>query len=333
MNKQILVNFKKTMLFGALAIFSSALSAQSFVGSKVLRASNNLSVDISTYSVGDSVNIIITGPATAWHAVGFGGNSMNGTYCIVVDGNGNVTERKLGNHNGGTQLMSSVSFSNTNVASGTRTTLIKRPLTGTTANHFTFPGNGNAVSVIWAYGSGPNFGSHSNRGASLVTFNPNCLNAVDVTTSRTGNELSSNQTGATYRWLDCGNSFAPISGETSQSFTATSNGSYAVEVTSGSCVDTSACIIVSTVGLDENSLAEMTVIYPNPATDKITVEFPVVMEGGNMFLKDLSGRMLRSKSFDASKSIEFDLNESTGIYILEIQSNTGESISKKILVQ
>lgn len=333
MNKQILINFKKTMLIGALAFFSSTLIAQSFVGSKVLRASNNLSVDISTYPVGDSVNIIITGPATVWHSVGFGASSMNGTYCIVIDGNGNVTERRLGNHNGGSQLMSSISMSNTSVTSGVRTTLIKRLLTGTTTNHFTFPGNGDPVSVIWAYGGGPNFGSHAGRGGSLVTFNPNCVSAIDITTGRMGNELISNESGAMYRWLDCGNAFMPIPGETGQSFLATSNGSYAVEVTSGTCVDTSACIMVSTVGIAEISFNEMTDLYPNPALDNVVLEFPFVIEGGSILLKDLSGRVLKSKTFGASKSVDFSLNQSAGIYIIEIQSNSGESITKKVLVQ
>lgn len=261
MIKKVLSNYKKAILVSALAIFSSGLYAQSFAGSKALNSPKNISVDITTHTVGDSVNIVITGPSTVWHAVGFGGSSMNGTYCIVVDGQGNVTERKLGNHNGGSQLTSSISASSSSVVSGTRTTTIKRPLAGATSSHFTFPGNGSAVSVIWAYGSGATFNSHSGRGASLVTFTP-----------------------------------------------------------------------LSNVSVVEHSLGESQ-LYPNPATNNVTVDFTTVVEGGTVMLKDMSGRVIRSESFEASQFLNLNLNEQAGLYILEIQSRSGESTSLKLMIK
>ena len=47
--------------------------------------------------------------------------------------------------------------------------------------------------------------------------------------------------GIEYQWLNCDNGYAPITGATSQNYTATELGSYAVEATIGSCVDTSDC--------------------------------------------------------------------------------------------
>ena len=48
----------------------------------------------------------MTGPDSVWYGVGFGASAMNNTYAIIVDGNGNVNEQKLGNHNPGVALSS-----------------------------------------------------------------------------------------------------------------------------------------------------------------------------------------------------------------------------------
>ncbi|WP_341907938.1 hypothetical protein, partial [Fluviicola taffensis] len=54
----------------------------------------------------------------------------------------------------------------------------------------------------------------------------------------------------TYQWINC--SGQAIAGETNATFTATANGSYAVIVSNGTCSDTSDCVVISHVGLDEN---------------------------------------------------------------------------------
>jgi len=66
-------------------------------------------------------------------------------------------------------------------------------------------------------------------------FNENLCN-IDTTLSLNDNTLMANQSGATYQWLDCNNNFAEIAGATNQTFTATQNGSYAVEITLNNCI-------------------------------------------------------------------------------------------------
>jgi hypothetical protein len=99
---------------------------------------------------------------------------------------------------------------------------------------------------------------------STVTVALNVLAAVDATVDNSLMPiLSANQVGATYQWVDCDNGNAPISGEIGQTFTATVNGNYAVEVTVGGCTETSSCEAVTGVGVKE--VANNTVsIYPNP---------------------------------------------------------------------
>jgi Zn-dependent M28 family amino/carboxypeptidase len=66
------------------------------------------------------------------------------------------------------------------------------------------------------------------------------LVAIDNTISATATTLTAAQNSASYQWYNCDTNL-PIDGETAQSFSPNSNGSYAVEVTSGSCSEMSEC--------------------------------------------------------------------------------------------
>lgn len=71
-------------------------------------------------------------------------------------------------------------------------------------------------------------------------------------------QLVSAANGASYQWLDCNDNYSVIPGETSQSFSPSSNGSYAVQIyeVGGICVDTSACYTISVIGISEYDLNE-----------------------------------------------------------------------------
>lgn len=96
------------------------------------------------------------------------------------------------------------------------------------------------------------------------------VTSLDNSTSLNGNTITANQAGATYRWLDCDNGNSVIPGETDQSFTG-GNGNYAVEITNGNCVDTSACTMIITVGIDQAMNSNIS-IYPNPTQDIINIK-------------------------------------------------------------
>ncbi|MEL6534424.1 MAG: hypothetical protein AAFQ98_03375 [Bacteroidota bacterium] len=76
------------------------------------------------------------------------------------------------------------------------------------------------------------------------------LTDVNITVSTVGETITSNQATGTYRWLDCNDSYSIISGETAQSYTPTTNGAYAVEVTNTGCVDTSSCVVISSLPVE-----------------------------------------------------------------------------------
>lgn len=159
-----------------------------------------------------------------------------------------------------------------------------------------------------------------------VTFG----SAVDGTVNNTlSPTLSANQAGATYQWVDCNNSNAPIAGETAQTFTATASGSYAVEVTFNGCTVTSACETISLTGVDALSNNNVS-IYPNPTNGIVNINL-----GGNnslvdYFITTIEGRVVESGRTSANM-IEVDLSkEGNGIYFLRINSEKTSTVHKLI---
>lgn len=61
--------------------------------------------------------------------------------------------------------------------------------------------------------------------------------------------------------VDCNASFAQIAGITNQTFSATSNGSYAVIVSDDICTETSSCLNVTTMAIDKENVSAKSFIY------------------------------------------------------------------------
>lgn len=128
--------------------------------------------------------------------------------------------------------------------------------------------------------------------------------------------ISATATGTTYQWINCANN-QPIGGATSQSYTVTANGEYAVIVTQNGCSDTSACTTFSTIGIEE--LVNYFNIYPNPATSTLTIESNEAIE--LLEILDLSGKTLvsQAKISNLHKLNIEALNR--GIYMIRFTSN------------
>ncbi|MFT6166997.1 MAG: hypothetical protein ACJAV5_001490 [Vicingaceae bacterium] len=145
------------------------------------------------------------------------------------------------------------------------------------------------------------------------------INTLDSSVTQNGTVLTANVPGANYQWLDCVNSFAPITNGTNQSYTASINGSYAVEITKNGCVDTSACFSVSPVGLIENSLSDKFMVYPNPTEGNFSIKFENIQEFLTVRLLSLSGQVILDKTFLNSNLIDLEIDQANGIYLLEIR--------------
>jgi len=87
---------------------------------------------------------------------------------------------------------------------------------------------------------------------SIVTLNLSVISVPEPTIMQNGNTLSCDNFATAYQWLDCDDNYAPIEGATDMVFTATQNGSYALEITFIECSDTSDCYDIDDfVGISE----------------------------------------------------------------------------------
>ncbi|MBI3239259.1 MAG: T9SS type A sorting domain-containing protein, partial [Flavobacteriia bacterium] len=161
---------------------------------------------------------------------------------------------------------------------------------------------------------------------STVTTNLTVLGAIDVTTSLSGVTISSNQNGATYQWIDCGNANAPIAGATSQSYTPTVNGSYAVIVNLSGCEDTTACVAITTIGLAETTFGDRLSVYPNPSNGVFTIE--LTDASANAVITNAIGEFVTQMTVVNGLNTLDLQREADGVYFIIITSDNKQQIIK-----
>ena len=156
---------------------------------------------------------------------------------------------------------------------------------------------------------------------SIFTLNLD-LTSIDTNLNVSGYVLTSNSAVGTYVWVDCGVGTTIIPGETDQSYTVTHNGSYAVMINYNGCITMSECItfddFIAAGILDEESYSVS--VYPNPLKgDLINIE---TVNLGMYSLKIMSsdGRIVFAEDNIESALSQIYLNESPGLYLIQLQS-------------
>ncbi len=144
------------------------------------------------------------------------------------------------------------------------------------------------------------------------------VNALPNTnTTLTGITITATQAGAAYQWINCTTN-APIAGQTAQNFTATINGSYAVIVTNNNnCSDTSACVIINTVGLQENLLSDQVEIYPNPGTGIFHIKTSG-FEPTSVKITNAVGALICDTVYSSNMTIDLSSNPN-GVYFVILE--------------
>ena len=158
----------------------------------------------------------------------------------------------------------------------------------------------------------------------ILVVNP----AIDVTTNLSGLTISANESSATYQWIDCDNSNQPIAGETNQTFTASSNGNYAVIVTQNSCSDTSACVNISTVGIKDVSKANTVNIYPNPSNGIYNISGLAL--NSKIVVYDAIGQIIYTSITTESKETVDISKLPNGVYVIQLNSEN-RTTTKKVI--
>lgn len=182
-------------------------------------------------------------------------------------------------------------------------------ITGTPDVSFPITASG-TTSITWTYDDGNGNTSTQTQNVIITPIDNNATQVDPIT-------LSADASGYNYQWIDCSNGNVPILGETAQTFVATDNGSYAVEISNGTCSVTSDCIVVDELGLDEKETSLITV-YPNPAEKHITIESDSQIV--SVTILNALGQSVKILDNVQLSKIEILLPRQTGVYALQVNT-------------
>ena len=156
------------------------------------------------------------------------------------------------------------------------------------------------------------------------------VTGVNTAVSLSGITITSAASNATYQWINC-TSNLPVAGATSASLTPAANGSYAVIVTQNGCSDTSACTAITTLGLDQLTVNDLLVVYPNPSKGIFVLyDQQAALSGQPVTVSNLLGEMVYSTRITDSKT-NIDLSSAKdGIYFVTIGSDYGKLVTKLV---
>lgn len=166
---------------------------------------------------------------------------------------------------------------------------------------------------------------------SIATLNLT-IDSLDNSITENGDlTITANDANASYQWLDCDNGYALITGATSQNYTATTNGNYAVEVTNGVCTDTSACVNINYVGLSDLTNSSVK-IFPNPTNGELTIQLEE-SSTGIFELLDMNGSLLQTTVYSSENELFINLDVKPGMYVVRLISGDEVITRKRIIKQ
>jgi hypothetical protein len=174
-----------------------------------------------------------------------------------------------------------------------------------------FPFNGNNISESGIY-SGSFIAT--NGCDSLVILN---LNVIDINASifQNGDTLFANGNG-TVQWIFCETGL-PASEDNNNFFIPTLNGWYAAIITNGFCSDTTECAPVFT-GINSFENESDVRIFPNPATDQLTIQIRSESPQTLIQLRNTLGVIIKEMKLS---SHEYKLNLENiipGVYLIYV---------------
>lgn len=155
------------------------------------------------------------------------------------------------------------------------------------------------------------------------------INTVDTSVSVNAITLTANASGASYQWMKCG--VGLVTGETNQSFTPISNGSYAVIVTENGCSDTSACFPITSVGIDDLLTPEGVTVYPNPSNGAFTLELEAVVDVRITIYNGI-GQVVYDQQHAGQQLIPIALEPVPGVYHVQLETSAG-TLQRQLVIE
>ncbi|NDB34665.1 MAG: T9SS C-terminal target domain-containing protein [Flavobacteriia bacterium] len=124
---------------------------------------------------------------------------------------------------------------------------------------------------------------------------------------------------------------ANLPGANGSSLLVSQNGTYAVVSTNANgCADTSNCVTIDNIGLDEVATFHFNVV-PNPFVNEISIAFDKDFTG-TMNITDLGGKVVYSTAIDHQQQVTAVLSLSKGMYLIQVQDETGSKTLRVLKV-
>ncbi|MEZ4720373.1 MAG: T9SS type A sorting domain-containing protein [Flavobacteriales bacterium] len=157
------------------------------------------------------------------------------------------------------------------------------------------------------------------------------IRTVDTEVLKNGSTATAVESSAEYQWLKCPSN--AVVNFTKRSYTPQASGSYKVVVTVSGCSDTSDCVYLVGTGLEGVSSPFRMDVYPNPATNVVSVKCDVAFS--KVLLIDLAGKRVSEyiNQNTVGTASEFSVsNIASGTYLLTIQDDDGYLIGQRLLM-
>jgi surface protein len=164
---------------------------------------------------------------------------------------------------------------------------------------------------------------------SIITLNLTINSVSNNNVTQNGTTLTASNSAATYQWIEC-NPYTIIVGAINQSYTATSNGDYAVILTENACTDTSVCVPITNVGIKDLATNHFT-ITPNPAANQIAISANQSFTNASITIYSITGQTIFTVKKINSKEQIIDISKfANGVYYVEMKQLTSKEIAKFI---
>lgn len=158
------------------------------------------------------------------------------------------------------------------------------------------------------------------------------INGINTGVMQTNTVLTSQETGATYQWINCLNRLNPaIPGATQATFSSSVTGSYAVVVTKNGCSDTSGCFFLFGTGAADVNSATKPSLYPNPATEKVMIDFGGMHSNMTVEVSNIAGQLMQTKTITNASGTELKIDGPKGVYLIKLTNDKGQASYLKLV--
>ncbi|PZF72114.1 T9SS type A sorting domain-containing protein, partial [Taibaiella soli] len=186
-------------------------------------------------------------------------------------------------------------------------------ITGATGASYTATAAGSYSVVV------SNTSCNATSTATTVTVNP--LPTATITAN--GMALSVG-TFSSYQWYMNNQT---ITGATTQTYTATQNGSYYVAVTNNGCTNNSDTVTFSSTGMENVNSKNGVTVYPNPAQDVVSINAPVAV---NVTIRNINGQVV----FAENNVRRADISKlASGLYMIFVTDEKGQLLLTEKLMK